>query len=234
MHTCSVPFVCLPPTYAQHEHESFPCLQLLTMLHLCAPAHTPECHNGAPWTSPSMWHPVASVSFLFSLSVASSSAQSSPSISLELVTSPNTHVTVTSPGSCCSQGRRALCQWRGRLTPPPCLGLQGETAQGKVLEDVKHLSVSSRALNVQNMSVNFICCQYQLKEMPTCVVWEVKVTVQGHYHVSEVVFSSAAGPCLLVPCLRCLCSLPFIFYQVGQGPFVRTKLWDTSWSLHEG
>lgn len=28
----------------QCEHESFPCLQLSTMLHLCAPAHTPEYH----------------------------------------------------------------------------------------------------------------------------------------------------------------------------------------------
>lgn len=47
------PFVCLPPTYTQYEHESFPCLQLSTMLHLCAPAHTPEYHNRTPWTSAS-------------------------------------------------------------------------------------------------------------------------------------------------------------------------------------
>lgn len=33
-------FVCLPPTFTQHEHESFPCLQLSAMLHLWAPAHT--------------------------------------------------------------------------------------------------------------------------------------------------------------------------------------------------
>lgn len=33
-------FVCLPPTFTQHEHESFPCLQLSTMLHLWAPSHT--------------------------------------------------------------------------------------------------------------------------------------------------------------------------------------------------
>lgn len=49
------PFVCLPPTYTQREHESFPCLQLSTMLHLCAPAHTPEYRGGAPRTSPSIW-----------------------------------------------------------------------------------------------------------------------------------------------------------------------------------
>lgn len=81
-HAILPPFVCLPPTYTQHEHESFPCPQLTTMPHLCAPAHTPEYHEGAPWTSPSNWlvhcleHPVTTVSLRFSLSVASSSTQS--------------------------------------------------------------------------------------------------------------------------------------------------------------
>lgn len=40
-HTCNLPsFVCLPPTYTQHEHESFPCPQLPTVPHLYAqPTH---------------------------------------------------------------------------------------------------------------------------------------------------------------------------------------------------
>lgn len=76
-HTLFPPFVFPPPTYTQREHESFPCLQLPTMLHLCAPAHTAEYHGGAQWTSPSirLIHCLQhSVSLLFSL--ASSSAQS--------------------------------------------------------------------------------------------------------------------------------------------------------------
>lgn len=109
-HTWTLSFLCLPTSYI-HPARAWVWLQHSTMLHLCAPAHTPEYHNGAPWTSPSNWHPVASVSLLYSLchfliSTVHFSLSFLPP-SLKLVTSPSTHINVTSSGRSCIQGHRA-------------------------------------------------------------------------------------------------------------------------------
>lgn len=138
--------------------------------------------------------------------------------SLKLVTSPNTHIAVTSLGSSCSQGHRATCWWRGQLTPPPRLGRQGETAEGKLLEDINQLSFSSHAL-FHNLHpwISFVAS----------VDWR-------NAHLS--------GKWEWWDCSRPLSRLNkatnFTFCpfnnkkKVGQGLFVKTRFWALSWSLH--
>lgn len=122
-------------------------LQLSTMLHLCASAHTPEYHRGTLWTSPIIWlihclaQPVACVLFHFLYLSLPRQHNLHPSLisSLKLVTSPNTHITVTSPCGSCSQGQRAKCWWRGQLTPPHRLGLLGGNFWKVSTTSVSHL-----------------------------------------------------------------------------------------------
>lgn len=201
------------------------------MPHLCVPAHTPEYHSGAPRTSPAIGHPVVFVSLRFPLSVASSSTRVSQSASFsasssqKLVTSPNTHITVTSSGGSCIQGRREKSVGGGgQLTPPLCLGHQGETAERKLLEHINHLDlISSEALNLREICV----CGIHLSAVSaegtaTCVVWEMKVvgllkvalkSQQSHQRTDKhrVVLSSETAPLISVPRLRRFHMLPPFF-----------------------
>lgn len=137
------PFVRLPPTCTQHERESFPCLQLSTKLRLCLPRPTQQnatearrepLHRSGSFICWKTRSPPSRSSFLFYRSLP---RQHNLRPSLELVTSPNTHITVTSSGGSCSQGHRATCWWRGQLIRTLCLGQQGATAEGKLLEAIK-------------------------------------------------------------------------------------------------
>lgn len=168
-HTWTLSFLCLPTSYI-HPARAWVWLQHSTMLHLCAPAHTPEYHNGAPWTSPSNWHPVASVSLLYSLYVTSSSAQS---ISLSLF---SLHLSNwwPHPAPTLMWLHQAAAAFKAteqvRLL---CLGHPGETDVVHNFNKFPLSNVSSQALHLKNPHL-WICGQYQLNKCPL-VVWEIKV-----------------------------------------------------------
>lgn len=124
-------FLCLHASYT-HPAWVWVWLQHLTMLQVCAPAHT---HQNAtmgrrehlPLMTPSRLRLIPRFficHFLISSLVLSLSFGITGA-SVKLVTSPNTHISKTSTGRSCIQGHRA----RGQLIPPMCLGHPGKTAE---------------------------------------------------------------------------------------------------------
>lgn len=173
-HTWTLSFLCLPTSYI-HPAWAWVWLQRSTMLHLCAPAHTPEYHNGAPWTSPSNWHPVASVSLLCSLYVASSSAQST-SLSLKIAILFSLHLSIWWPHPA------PTLMWLHQLHSRPqskCVCCVWDT-RVRLMWFITSISFLSAMCHPGHFILKIYICEFNMwpvsaERMPTCVVWEIKV-----------------------------------------------------------
>lgn len=154
-------FVCLPPTFTQHEYESFPCLQLSTMLHLWAPAHTANTaeRNFSLLSGSFIVSNTGSLLSHSSSSFVTSSSTQPPSFTQNWWPHPTpTWQWLHQAAAAAVKATGAKCWWGGQLSPPPCLGHQRETS-GRHRPPRRLIS----PLNLSKCaSVNFICQYYQL------------------------------------------------------------------------
>ena len=189
-------FVRLPPTYTQHERESFLCLQLSTMLQLCVPAHTQqnatEGRGELLLLSGSfiLWnarlclallffvchflinslHPLPSLQSVSQMGDLTQRPHPSDFTRRQLQSRPRSNVLV-----------------REAVNPDAVSGTAGRWEETPGSHQTTSMSHLGHLISLKSASVHFICISSNCRNAHLCCLGNESGTPQGHGRFDEVI-----------------------------------------------